>query len=164
MFKKLKIIIAAVTISTIVFITFIMLPNFVTYNPPSPNIIKTDQGSFELKITNRNIFNLDSYQEYETAAKDYYFKILPFVKNKNLIISTLFFESSGEGTAINHFDFWIVSNDKQYFKARYFWNKIGFKTEYKFYGFELSVENSFPKYITLEELLKTPEYQNLKLN
>jgi hypothetical protein len=161
MHKNLKIIIASVTIlivlSTGIYFLNKELPGCFSLKFFSK--IKTDIGCFELKFFNDENSKVKKYEDY---AKDYYSRISSVVKDSNLKVNFSLFEG-GEGIALNYINFWIVNNDKQLFKSKYFWNIKNNKVEYNFYGFEY-IENNNPTYIPLQDLILKPEYQNFKLN
>ena len=93
MSKNLKIIIAAITLIAISALGFFILPKIIPYTPPTPNIVKTDQGSFELRLTNNyefsdiDFYTYEKYLEYESYAKNYYSRISKVVKKPNLVIN-----------------------------------------------------------------------------
>ena len=169
MSKYIKIIIASLTTLTIALIIFIVLPSIVIYNPPSPNIIKTDQGSFELKtgVSQSNFrFTSKFYKEYENHAKDYYSSISKAVKDKNLVINGEIY-SAGEGASLPSITFTVDKYTNKHFLEATYMRENGtnfFKNEFSFVGFFAYQNKGVDRYQTLEELLKTPEYQNLKLN
>ena len=134
MSHKIKIIISIISVFAVI-LAFFILPKVIPYTPPSPNIVKTDQGSFELKLDQKLNFTLIGYWEYENQAKDYYSRISKVFKDKNLIINSNVYNPS-EGISLGHLDFWIVLNNKILFKSRYFRNFIDNKIQYQFYGFE----------------------------
>ena len=125
MSKNLKIIIAATIIIIITILAFFILPKVIPYTPSHPNIVKTDQGSFELRITqnhaydvgNNNQYSYKTYKEYESYAKDYYSRISKIVNDPNLIVNAyLYF--SGEGIPNDSLTFNIL-NQNQEFKSQY---------------------------------------------
>ena len=167
MSKNLKIIIAIISIVAI-FLAFFILPKVIPYTPPSPNIVKTDQGSFELMLTRYDGYNdksilnsYESYIEYENYAKDYYNRISTLVKNQNLVIFAN--EYSNDGLIGTTFTIYTLGNNNtNLFNAIYIYNNV--TRRYEFQTFRTYSKDGNPKSNTLEDLLQTPEYQNLKLN
>lgn len=166
--KTLKIIIVTVSILATI-LTIYIAPKVIPYTPPSPNIVKTDQGSFELRLSvdngfyaNNNNYSFETYKEYEGYAKDYYYRISTFVKNPNLIINQYVIHP-GDGPIGSSIRLSInAENNPRLFEAIYIHeyrtNKFNFQA-YPTYSKEGDRKNN-----TLEELLQTPEYQNRKFN
>jgi hypothetical protein len=171
MSKKLKIIIAII-LALILALGIYIAPRVIPYTPPTPNIIKTDQGSFELRFTNYNKFSIESYREFEGYAKDYYFKINRVFKNKEVLI-TIFAPSLSLAYDGNpHFPIYLYSkllnndidlnNTGNLFPATYSEEVINNKGVFIFQGFTYGENDS--KYLTLDQILQTPEYQQYKSN
>jgi hypothetical protein len=87
MSKKLKIIIAII-LALILTLGIYIAPRVISYTPQYPNIVKTDQGTFELRMYSNIPITYQFYKELEEYAKDYYNRILPVVKDTNLIINS----------------------------------------------------------------------------
>ena len=166
--KKLKIIIAII-LALILALGIYIAPKVIPYTPPNPNIIKTDQGSFELKtgVSQSNFqFTSEFYKEYENYAKNYYSIISKVVKDKKLIVNSNIYIAD-EGITPSTITFTIDNNkNMHFFEAKYIQNNkrnfVG--NEFRYRGFFTYSDEGTPQLFTLEELLKTPEYQNLKLN
>jgi hypothetical protein len=158
MSKKLKIIIAII-LALILALGIYIAPRIIPYTPPNPNIIKTDQGSFELRLLNKRDFTLFTYSEYENYAKDYYSNLPLSIKNTTIEIS-----SEGRGGELLRFSlhFFVKSNFKQLFYSNYFLSTENYKYEFKGFSVNSNIYNE--PLITLEQLLQTPEYQQYKLN
>ena len=168
MSKNLKIIIAAITLIAISALGFFILPKIIPYTPPTPNIVKTDQGSFELRLTNNyefsdiDFYTYEKYLEYESYAKNYYSRISKVVKKPNLVINQDVIYP-GDGLLSPTISLSIDNrNNSKLFEAIYTYNYNLKKFDY--YSFVESYIEGNPKKISLDELLQTPEYQNLKSN
>ena len=120
------------------------------------------QVVLSLNFYNKLNFDPKLYKEYESYAKDYYSRVSSVIKGNNLTINFSLFEG-GERISLGYINFWITNNDKQLFKAKYFWNIKNNKVEYNFYGFKY-IENNNPKYISLQDLIQTSQYKNFKFN
>jgi hypothetical protein len=167
MSKTLKIIIVTISVLATILAIYIA-PKIIPYTLPTPNIVKTDQGSFELRLTNDyafsdvDLYSYEKYLEYENYAKDYFKRISSVINNPNLIINQdIFFP--GEGLLSPTITFYLKENNNgRLFEAIYIYNYN--INKFDFYSFvEYYVEGN-PKKIPLDELLQTPKYKNLKLN
>jgi hypothetical protein len=160
--KTLKIIIVTISVLATILAIYIA-PKVIPYTPPSPNIVKTDQGSFELKFVNNDKFTFANYQDYEKSARDYYSRVKPFIKDPNLIIKTEIF-NPGDGLLVHSVNFLTYSDSKAIFYATYIFNTNGslFSNRYNFKSFIDNSNINNPKSISLQELLQKTEYQSYK--
>jgi hypothetical protein len=164
MSKKLKIIIAII-LALILALGIYIAPRVIPYTPPNPNIIKTDQGSFELRMSSNVPISYLFYKEHEEYAKDYYNRISSIIKDPNLIINS-YIKISIEGYSSDSNNISVTTqkydlNSVKDLSAMY---EYSFRTnKFEFNGFITYSKQGIIQFNTLEELLQTPEYQNLKL-
>ncbi len=165
MSKKIKIIIAIV-LALILALGIYIAPRVIPYSQPNPNIIKTDQGSFELRMSSNVPISYLFYKEHEEYAKDYYNRISSVVKDPHIIINSSteivtegYFPSSNRISVTSQKYDLVPGKD---LSALYQYNFRNDKFEFN--GFVTYSKQGIMQLSTLEEFLQKPEYQNLKLN
>lgn len=161
MSKRLKIIIAIV-LALILALGVYIAPRVIPYTTPNPNIIKTDQGSFELRIQSYVPISILLYNENLNSAKDYYSRISSAVKNKNLIIDSYLYNAN-EGAIRTTITFTVNNqNNIHLFEAVYAQDLPN--DNFKFETFFNFSKEGGQKSMSFEQLIQQQEYQNLRLN